>query len=131
MQPSIVPCSPWQRRPCSCAGLTRARFSRQLRSPVRLIVWLDSGRLDALYPYCVEAGGATHLDALMVMLVLWQPSCWLIMSRLAVRRAGVFLTPAQVLERWLQQNKIQGFLLHMHEGLQDHLKSVLDSILDR
>lgn len=43
----------------------------------------------------------------------------------------MFLTPAQVLERWLQQNKIQGFLLHMHEGLQDHLKSVLDSILDR
>ena len=80
MQLSIAPCSPWQRRPCSCAGLTRARFSRQLRSPVRLIVCLDSGRLDALYPYCVEAGGATHLDALMVMLVLWQPPCRLIMS---------------------------------------------------
>ena len=43
----------------------------------------------------------------------------------------MFLTFAQVLERWLQQNRIQGFLLHMHEALQDHLKSVLDSILDR
>jgi hypothetical protein len=25
---------------------------------------------------------------------------------------------------------MQGFLLHIHEGLQDHLRSVLDSILD-
>jgi hypothetical protein len=41
------------------------------------------------------------------------------------------ITSSQVLERWLQQNKIQGFLLHIHEGLQDHLKSVLDCILDR
>jgi hypothetical protein len=88
MQLSIGLCSPWQRRPCSCAGLTRARFSRQLRSPVRLIVCLDSGRLDALYPYCVEAGGATHLDALMVMLMLWQPSCWLISVVIGGAKSG-------------------------------------------
>ena len=25
---------------------------------------------------------------------------------------------------------MQGFLLHIHEGLQDHLRSVLDGILD-
>jgi hypothetical protein len=51
-------------RSLSFARVTPASFS------ARLIVSLDSGRLDALYPYCVEAGGATHLDALMVMLVL-------------------------------------------------------------
>ena len=32
-----------------------------------LILFTCSGRIDALYPYCVEAGGATHLDALMVI----------------------------------------------------------------
>ncbi len=34
---------------------------------VCLILFTCSGRIDALYPYCVEAGGATHLDALMVI----------------------------------------------------------------
>jgi hypothetical protein len=43
---------------------------------------------------------------------------------------GGMLTFCQVAERWLQQNKMQGFLLHIHEGLQDHLKSILDAILD-
>jgi hypothetical protein len=43
---------------------------------------------------------------------------------------GKMLTFCQVAERWLQQNKMQGFLLHIHEGLQDHLKSILDGILD-
>ena len=43
---------------------------------------------------------------------------------------GMMLTFCQVAERWLQQNKMQGFLLHIHEGLQDHLKGILDAILD-
>jgi hypothetical protein len=46
------------RAPLSCS--VRVNFGR-------LTQFLGSGRLDALYPYCVEAGGATHLDALMVM----------------------------------------------------------------
>jgi hypothetical protein len=86
---------------CAQQLLSNATLHRAMLALAAETVFLCSGRIDALYPYSVEAGGATHLDALMVA------------------------------ERWLQQNKIQGFLLHIHEGLQDHLKSILDSILDK
>lgn len=86
---------------CAQQLLINATLHRAMLALAAETVFLCSGRVDALYPYSVEAGGATHLDALMVA------------------------------ERWLQQNKAQGFLLHIHDGLQDHLKNILDSILDR
>jgi hypothetical protein len=50
------------RAPLSCS--VRVNFCGCLTE------FLGSGRIDALYPYCVEAGGATHLDALMVMMMM-------------------------------------------------------------
>jgi hypothetical protein len=86
---------------CSQQLLSNATLQRAMLALSAETVFLCSGRMDAVYPYSVEAGGATHLDALMVS------------------------------ERWLQQSKIQGFQLPIHEGLQEHLRCVLDSILDR
>jgi len=51
---------------CSQQLLCNAQLQRAMLAMAAETVLLCSGRLDALYPYAVEAGGATHLDALMV-----------------------------------------------------------------